>query len=296
MFLANIYKVIGTKDSKLHRQIKKAISYIVTTLYPLYCKAHPLKKELRKESNIIVSLTSYPARINSIQSCIQSILRQTLRPEKIILYLAKSDFPNNQIPQSLIRLTKYGLEINFVEEDLRSYKKFYYAACNYPNKIIITADDDALYPENWVQQLYNVHKEFANKIVCFRAHMMTLDENRKPKDYSKWIMQSRGHRGPSKYLVATGVGGILYPPNFFKREDLEKKTFMKLAPTADDLWLKAIELKNGYDVIKVDSTSYEWFETKNSQNTALRRINKGKNMNDEAMKNLYSYYNLKEYI
>ena len=297
MFLARIYRNFGFNGSGFYKQIKQCISFIVTSFYPIYCKIFPLKKlSIDKNSNIIVSLTSYPARINTIHFCIQSILRQTMKPGKIILYLAKSDFPNEHLPKSLTDLKQYGLEIVLVDEDLKSYKKFYYAACKYPEKIIITADDDSLYPEDWVQQLYEKHKCFPNIIICFRAHMMTFNKDGDLFEYEKWNMQSPGMQGPSKYLVATGVGGILYPPNFFKTEDLENKIFLNIAPTADDLWLKAIELKNGYDVMKVNSKSYEWFETRNSQNTALRIINNGKKVNDITMKNLLQFYNLKQYL
>ena len=51
------------------------------------------KQELSCNSNgIIVSLTTFGKRINNVHLTIESIFRQTIRPEKIILWLAESEF------------------------------------------------------------------------------------------------------------------------------------------------------------------------------------------------------------
>src|SRR5690606_17959342 len=45
-------------------------------------------------SNLIVSLTSFPPRIEDAWITIESIFQQTYRPWKIVLVLAESEFPN----------------------------------------------------------------------------------------------------------------------------------------------------------------------------------------------------------
>ena len=76
--------------------------------------------------NIIVSLTSYPPRIQYVYITIKSLLKQTLKPNIIILWLAKSEFPNknNDLPNTLLSLRKYRLKIEYYEQNIKSYKKF----------------------------------------------------------------------------------------------------------------------------------------------------------------------------
>ena len=66
----------------------------------------PVKKRKDISNNIIVSLTSYPARLKSLHYVIRSLLRQSLPAEKIILYLG-TDTKDSDIPQKLKKLTKY---------------------------------------------------------------------------------------------------------------------------------------------------------------------------------------------
>ena len=82
------------------------------------------RSEIRK-IKYIVSLTSFPARINEVWICIDSLMRQTFKPDKIILWLADSQFPDRVLPESLRKYEKKGLSICWCD-DLRSYKKFFY--------------------------------------------------------------------------------------------------------------------------------------------------------------------------
>lgn len=59
---------------------------------------------------IIVSLTSFPARINIVVKTIKTLLTQTLKPDAVILWLAPEQFPNGEkdLPQELLDLKQYG--------------------------------------------------------------------------------------------------------------------------------------------------------------------------------------------
>ena len=45
---------------------------------------------------------------------------------------------------------KRGLTIRFCE-DLKAHKKYYYAFKEYPDDIVITVDDDVIYPQEYNQ-------------------------------------------------------------------------------------------------------------------------------------------------
>ena len=109
---------------------------------------------------VIVSLTTFPKRINRIWIVIESILNQTIGPDKIILWLSEEQFKDiNDLPSNLLKLTGRGLDIRFVKEDLKSYKKYYYSFKEYPNDIIITVDDDIIYPNNMIANLLLYHQK-----------------------------------------------------------------------------------------------------------------------------------------
>ena len=108
----------------------------------------------KRETKLIVSLTSYPERMYDIHYCLYSLLTQTLKPDEVILWLAKEQFPNEEkdISQKVLKLKDNGLSIKFCE-DIKSYKKIIPTLREYPNEIIVTADDDLYYKENWLEKL-----------------------------------------------------------------------------------------------------------------------------------------------
>ncbi len=68
----------------------------------------------------------------------------------------KEQFPAGKLPESVQRLTTRGLEICYCE-DLKSHKKYFEAMKQFPQEIIVTADDDILYPENHLEKNYGRH-------------------------------------------------------------------------------------------------------------------------------------------
>ena len=73
---------------------------------------------------VIISLTSYPPRIKTVNKVIKSLLAQTVKPWKIVLWLADEEFPRREesLPAELIALTNgTNFEIDWCE-NIRSYK------------------------------------------------------------------------------------------------------------------------------------------------------------------------------
>lgn len=101
---------------------------------------------------IIVSLTSSGQRIHNAYLAIESIMQQTLKPNKIILWLAEEEFSHNQLPESLKILESRGLEIRFCE-DQKTYNKLIPTLKLHPDDIIITIDDNVIYPIDLLDRL-----------------------------------------------------------------------------------------------------------------------------------------------
>ena len=94
---------------------------------------------------IIISLTTYSLRIHNVYIALESLLNQTIKPNRIILWLAEEEFNEANLPISVLRLKERGVEIRFCE-DYKSYKKLIPTLREFPEAIIITVDDDVIYP------------------------------------------------------------------------------------------------------------------------------------------------------
>ena len=155
--------------------------------YLIECNTQSGVTEIKREKKLIVSLTSYPARMYDIKYTLFSLLNQSLKPDMVILWLGKEQFPNgyNDIAPSILRFQQQGLTIEFCE-DIKSYKKLIPSLEKYPDDIIITADDDIYYPDNWLEQLYESYLQAPDLIHCHRAHQVGITDGGKIASYNMW--------------------------------------------------------------------------------------------------------------
>ena len=197
-----------------------------------------------RDERIIVSLTSFPERIWDIHFCIYSLLNQNFKPDKLVLWLANEQFPNqeNDLSEDLLNLKKNGLTIKWCE-DLKSYKKLIPALKEYPNDFIVTADDDIFYPKDWLENIWETYKENPNTIVASRARQIKLQSKYKITNYNHWRLIKESDA--SSYLnFPTGAGGTLYFPNALSDMVFDESLFKELCPSADDVWFWAMAILN----------------------------------------------------
>jgi hypothetical protein len=239
--------------------------------------------------NIIVSLTTHNKRILDVWLTIESLLNQTLKPNKLILWLAEDEFDENSIPLVLKRQQKRGLEIGFCK-DLKSFTKLIPTLQKYSNQLIITADDDIVYPFDLVENLYKEYERTDNNVVlCCRVHKMIFDKQNLLLPYNKWTSEYQGQE-TSMLVFPTGVGGVFYPPHCFHEDIFKEDLFLKLCPHADDVWFKAMTLLKGIPCKKI--LCRELIMMDENQDIALERINRGQNKNDTQIKAVFNHYNL----
>lgn len=266
------------------------IAYRIKFIFP---QSYGLNVNEERKEHIIVSLTSFPDRMNTIHMCLRSLLSQKMKPDKIILYLSKEQFENTEIPKKVLNLKQYGLQIDFCE-DLKPHKKYFYAMQEYPKDIVITVDDDVFYRSNLIRDLVEEHKKRKEEIICTRAHKMKF-VNGKLLPYKEWDYETIDIQESSHYLMATGVGGVLYPPEILPAYTFDKDKIIKLCLFADDVWLKAVEIKAGKKVYAIPATKTKYVVgIWGSEQVALNHSNVGENKNDQFIKNAFSYFNLTE--
>lgn len=215
------------------------------------------KSGIDENSDIIISLTSYPKRMYDIHYTIYSLLNQTIKPKKIILWLSQEQFPNREsdLGENILNLRKFGLTIKFIEGDIKSYKKLIPALKEYPENIIITVDDDIYYENDCIEKLYNTYLETGSKyITANRCHLIKLQNNQISR-YKNW--EKNINREEASYLnFFTGAGAVLYPPNSLHNDILKEELFTTLAPNADDIWFWAMGVLKDTK-IKIPQNSYK---------------------------------------
>lgn len=299
-FLHKIYSSIEEKNSFLkkikyysfQRFIIRSFANITVPFLYKIIKSKSLNQNDKSKNNVIVSLTTFPARIDRIWIVIESILRQKEKPDKIILWLSKEQFENlNSLPNNLKKLTKKGLDIRFCEGNLRSHKKYYYAFKEYPSDVIITIDDDLLFPTTLVGDLMKLNKKHPKAIICNRAWRILKKEG-DILPYSSWEFFKKGMEQPSGELFYTTGFGTLFPPNTLDIEVLNKEVFMEHCFYADDVWLNIIHQMSLVKVAKLKKNTLLPILNKNDIKLSTRNVYE--NLNDKQISNVREYFIKKE--
>ena len=240
---------------------------------------------------VIVSLTSYGKRLDTVYLTVKSILDQTLRPERVVLYLDSSS-NDVKLCDELIRLKRHGLEIKTGVRDLGPHKKYRFAFEDYDSKTVVTVDDDVIYGRDAIRQLVQASSQAPGCVVARRVNRIKVSDGA-ICPYSKWDYEFMTKEiTKSHSYCATGVGGVLYPKGIMPKLVLDEDLFMKLAPRADDLWLKVIEVQSGVQVALAPSFMPHPYQLPDTQMSGLGIENVKGGGNDEALRLLLDYFNL----
>ena len=238
------------------------------------------------ERGVIVSFTSFPARIGDVWQVVKSLKNQSVLPEKIILWLSLEQFPDKLgIPESLLKEVDDLFEIRMVEGDIRSHKKFYYVMNEYPDKSFITCDDDIYYHPDTLRYLVEGSKKFPNCVIANTARYVQHNEAGELLPYNSWKVVRKSYETTD--LIQTGVGGVLYPPHVLHDMTLMKEIFTTLTPMADDLWLNSMARLKGTPIVK-SGLELLPLPIKNGSDS-LSSINVGLSKNDEQLQAMRSW-------
>ena len=244
------------------------------------------------DNEIVVSLTTYGRRLYEVYLAVESIMQQSMKPNRIVLWLG-DELENTEIPVTLKNQQKRGLEINYCK-DIKSYKKLIPALKAFPSSVIITIDDDFIYNFDLIENLVNAYKKNPELISSAKMHRMKLNRKNKLEKYGKWIHNYEKF-DVSPLNFPTGNGGILYPPRCFNDEVFNETVFMDICQYADDVWFKAMALLNGVRHQKIfthKKGGNDHISNEIAQYTSLLQINIEKGMNDVQLKAVFDKYNL----
>lgn len=289
-YLSNKIRIL--KDAFMGNLMKLRVLYDIRLR-----KALTLSK--RQEPSVIVSLTSYGKRVKtSTVYTVYSLLRQTVRAERVVLWLNEDVFNNDNIPSDLRFLSKYGLDVHFCK-DIGSYTKIIPSLSEFPDKHIITADDDLFYTKTFVEEFVEAHRLHPKAIITAWGKLPMLDSNQQMVSYDSW---PEYHWTPAHFqydsllLSPMGVGGVLYPCHVFDSEVLNEAVFLSLCPKADDIWLYIMGLRSQAEKRFLADSRIAYYQTdllrQYFTKDRLTATNRFKGENDKQLQALLSHYGI----
>ena len=203
-------QVRGRLTGRIRRQTKALVSSAIGLGYRAlgYQRGYSGVTSVKREVPLIVSMTTIPARFHLAPIAIQSVLRQSLKPDHVFLWY---DETRGDDSPAMRRCMRQGLAVRPCR-DVGPHTKLVHCLAQYPQAVIVTADDDYIYPRTWLERLYASYLERPGAIHCHRALLMSYDAQGMPTRYKGWP-PPRGCGGECRLdLFPLGYAGVLYPP------------------------------------------------------------------------------------
>lgn len=226
-------------------------------------------------------MTSYPIRFPYLDQVINSLRKQNVKSDGIVINIARQD-------RKHLKLNSYqDIHVDYVE-DLKAAKKLLPTILNNPDKNIITVDDDTIYPEDLSEKLLIGLEQNPGNIITGRARKIIRDGSGNFEKYMKWPLLFDGYPSAPN-IMPNGVGGVLYPPGVF-HQDVFDYDFLNNFLNNDDYWWYTQARRNNTKFVQVPI-----FDKKNFPNI-MPIASKGlfyygnKTKNDEVFKLLLNKY------
>ncbi len=169
----------------------------------------------------IISLTSWKARITTVDKTIFSLLKNC-PGFHIVLVLAEEEFTNkeNDLPDNLKYIIDDDLiEVIWVKRNWKSIKKVIFTIEKYKSVPIISADDDCIYVCNYAEELYQ----------------KWLDNNKQINPIAYRL---------SKIPFCLCGPASFYPPELFDKILEGFKTSERININMDDSFISSVLMKN----------------------------------------------------
>lgn len=108
------------------------------------------------KERVIISLTTWSARVGNIPAVLDTIFAQTVPPDLVVLNVSY-DLLIPDIVQDY--LDKHSVEV-YRCTDTKVFKKLIPTLKRYPNDCVISIDDDWLYPNGMIADFLSVHAQY----------------------------------------------------------------------------------------------------------------------------------------
>ena len=259
-----------------------------------------------KSKPVLISIALIAQRLQAAPAVLNSLINQDMPASEIHVfasnqpYLHDNGIRNEHFPAEVQAMQDNGfINIHFTA-NIGPYRKLLPILQERWSEdcLIITADDDTIYPSDFVANLVNKHRAFPDSIITNRARYMTCRrEGLSP--YRSWPvcpaeikLCTLGHSDKKCHWFPTGKDGVLYRPHFFT-DRIFDRAFLSLAPYNDDVWFKFMSLRKSVYVVLADQYDDQKFiEMPKNGRARLWDTNSDSTFhlnNDKQIENVISY-------
>lgn len=208
---------------------------------------------------IVVSMTSWTKRINNVKTVVESIMNNTVKPDRVYLNLSISEFKGIELPKDLVNYfnSDNRLIINWVDGENTKPMKKVFPILKYldDEDIIIDADDDILFPKDLIESRINDFRKHKQKYsICSSKSnsglgvskvvaVTTLFQKKMLKHWDEFVNDTIIHtyNDDRTYLYIMFLNGYVTksPSKYTNKELLEKYSYHnEISPMIDaDVYL-----------------------------------------------------------
>lgn len=170
----------------------------------------PPKPESVDGPRVVASLTTIPSRISRIRPMLESVIAQTYKPSRIVLWLptiCQKEGVGYDIPSELSDwMTKNGIEIGRCDQDWGSATKLIPTLLSEsdPETKIITLDDDVSYEPHAIEELVKASDKWPDAAIGFMGRIN-----------KEFVHAEKVLKDPVEVGFLGGYRGVLYRRRFF---------------------------------------------------------------------------------
>jgi len=294
-YMVRSARSLGSKSTKYHNELMANVNLIKESELKsagnslLNHLLVPDSKEFKSVNwEYVISLTSHPARFDTLDQSLKSLLGQRLIPRKIYLNIAEIDIV--KLPVAIKSLELGGiLKINPCS-DLGPGKKLIPTLKAEDSLPIIVVDDDLIFETDLALKLMIQHHLSPNSVIASRVHKIEIESDGKLSSYSKWRKNYALSDGPASDLFATSGAGTLYKKEFFHKDVMDEATYKDLCFHTDDLWWYVQSKRVGVKTKRLPGFSVLNFIDGTQEDGLWRSGNQDRN--DPNLKALLNKYSL----
>lgn len=202
---------------------------------------------------ITVNLTTTCQRLPLCKITLMSLCLQSRQPDEIRLWVSTEPYLRdggirnknelnhyfNDLPAEWMRRIKVCWVAN-----TGPYRKLIPALRDAgPDDLLVTADDDIVYGENWLSTLLQAYEPDSNVAIAGRVRKKRYNAFGRTMSYMNWDILHDAALISEGYIITFGGGAVL-SRSMFREQDILDDAFLDVAPTADDLWYSKLLLRN----------------------------------------------------
>lgn len=200
---------------------------------------------------LTVNITTTSSRIFLCSATVWSLVHQDLLPDEIVIWISAepylSDKGINEEPRFVAEVNNICnreiVKVRYVK-NTGPYRKIFPALkCADENDVLVYADDDVVYDNQWLSTLFSFFDDNDRKyIVASRIRKVTYNCFGQRKSYETFPLVKSNSILADDFII-TGVGGAILMKNHIDSKYIFDESFIEICPKTDDIWIsKIIEL------------------------------------------------------